>query len=382
MRRLVVLSCLLAGSIAPSSALAWDSTVTLTYLSHFAWDPPAGNSSDRQGVYASWKVDHAIGPYAAHVKVSANANPEADRAVYDDRFAVDEFFVRRQMGAWDMTLGRQPIRGGRATLVNPTDYFDQRDYRDALLSTDRLRATDALRLVGFLGGYRLDTVYAPRHTPSLMPHTDSRWFFRLPRDVEVEGQSVPVSYTWADYATRHTDLSRPQVLLKLDRDADGASYAVSYFRGEDNLPAFGARDPVVTSAGLVIPIDQAFPDKAAIGFDAEVLLGKAVFRAEATRVSLYYGDGSRDRYDHVVVGFDVNLEHGVFGEETYVALEYSKQFTREGQRYEKEDLRHILSDALLGRVEVSWSSRDSVATELVYDTRRRHSAVMLEWNGV
>ncbi|TDR45633.1 hypothetical protein DFR29_10461 [Tahibacter aquaticus] len=353
--------------------------MTLTYLGHATWDPPAGASRERQGLYAMLKLDQTLGAYDVRAKVSVNRNPEADAQVYNDRLYLDEWYVHRAFGALDLTVGRQPVRGGRATLVNPTDYFDQRDYRDALLSTDRVRATDAVRAVVFAGSYQWSAVYAPRHTKSLMPNTDSRWFFQLPQTVDAEGASVPLTYTWIDYTGSHTDGSRPQVLLKLDREAQGFSYAVSYFDGEDNLPAFEARDPEPTPGGLLVGIDQLYPDKRALGIDTEVLLGKAVLRAEATRVDLSYADGTRDRYDHLVAGIDLNVEHGLFGEETYFALEYSKQFARDGQRYGKEDLRHILSDALLARVEVSWGTRDSVTTDVVFDTRRRQSAVMLEW---
>jgi hypothetical protein len=216
------------------------------------------------------------------------------------------------------------------------------------------------------------------HTKSLMPHTDSRWFFQLPAVADVgDGTLVPLSYSWADYDATHG--GAPQTQLKLNYEGEGFSTALSWFDGEDTLPAFDGRDPVPGPAGLAIAIDQRYADKRAIGADAEVLWGKAVLRVEAARIDLTYDTGRTDDYDHVVAGLDLNLEHGLLGKETYLAFEYSKQFARDGQDWTKEDLRHILANAFLARLDITLGDHDSVVTDLVYDHLNGQNAVLVEY---
>lgn len=368
----------LLGASVASGAFALDSTWTLTYQGHLAPDPPATQSVDQHGATVRWEGTQGAGDTRLHANVRASRDPERDRAVYDDTVNIDELYAQRAVGPVDVVAGRQLVRGGRATLLNPTDVFDARDYRDALLSADRVRGIDALRVTWFHDVLTLSAVTTPVHTTSLMPHPDSRWFFALPPVADVGGgQLVPSSYDWTDYDTTH--VGHPQSQLKLTHEGEGASYSISWFEGEDNLPAFNGRDPVPGPTGLFIGIDQLYADKRVLGADAEILLGKAVLRVEAARTALSYADGRTDDYDHVVAGFDLNLEDGLFGKETYVAFEYSKQFARDGQTWIKEDLRHILANALLARVDITLGDHDSVTTDLVYDHLNGQNAVLVEF---
>lgn len=377
MRSWITLPVLIASAGAAPAAHALDTTVTLLYQGHLTPDPPTDQSVDQHGALARLEASQELGDVLLQGKVRASVDPERDRSEYDDTLYLEELSAQRAFGPVDIVAGRQPVRGGRATLVNPTDAFDARDYRDALLSADRVRAVDGLRATWFNDAWTLSAVTTPVHTKSLMPHPDSRWFFALPPVADVGGgQLVPVNYTWADYDATH--VGAPQTQVKLNHEGEGASYAVSWFDGEDNLPAFNGRDPVPGAAGLDVAIDQVYADKRAFGVDAEVLLGKAVLRVEAARIDLTYANGRTDDYDHIVAGFDVNLEHGLFGKETYFAFEYSKQFARDGQEWTKEDLRHIFANAFLARMEVTLGDHDSVVTDLVYDHLNGQRALLVD----
>ncbi len=370
---------ILTGSIA-NPAAAIETTVDLEYQGHFYGNGSDGDPRTRQGVYAAIDIGHRTGDLSFKARASARQNPEADYGIYDDRLYVEELKVVYSTEKIEIGAGRQHIRNGRATLVNPTDYFDQRDYRDALLATDRALATDGVRLTYRIGGFDAEAVYAPISRTSLMPHVKSRWFFALPDAIDLgDGNSIPVTYRWEQYDGSRNTPDRPQVMLRLNRDAELLSYSVSYFRGRDNMPTFDEGLPIVGPSEVIVPIVQSYPDKRSFGFDAEILIDKLVMRAELARVDLDFRDGRQDRYDHAVVGFDINMDSGVFGKQTYLAFEYSKQLSRDGVRYEKEDLRHIFSDAILARAEIELGSTDSVSGNIVYDTRNRQSAAMIEW---
>ncbi|MFZ5635601.1 MAG: hypothetical protein ACOY82_03340 [Pseudomonadota bacterium] len=364
----------------PGTASALETTIELRYDGHYYADDATEFPSVRQGGYLGFEFSRRSDSLAFKGRASVRSNPEAEPREYDDRLYIEELKVDYVIKDFDITLGRQHIRTGRATLVNPTDAFDQRDYRDALLAADRSRAMDGVKITYHGESFDIDAAYAPAATPSLMPHVRSRWFFRLPDREDVGGGIVlPIDYVWADYAGDRAPGDRSQYLLKLNRDADALSYSISYFSGTDNLPGFESGAPIPTADGLRVPIRQIYPEKRALGFDTEILLGKLVLRAEAARVDLDFAGGRRDSYDHAVIGFDLNVESGLFGKSTYVAIEYSKQWSRDGLRYGKEDLRHIFSDALLARLELEPTSRDAVSANLIYDTRNRQSAALFEW---
>lgn len=378
MRHWLALPVLVASAGTAPTALALDTTVSLLYQGHLTADPPAGRGMDQHGVLARLEASQEAGGVLLQGTVRASVDPERDRDEYDDTLYLEELTAQRAFGSVDVIAGRQFVRGGRATLVNPTDAFDARDYRDALLSADRVRAIDGLRATWFSNSWNLNVVATPVHTKSLMPHPDSRWFFALPPAADVGGgQLVPLTYAWADYDATHGGTA--QTLVKFNHEGEGVSYAMSWFDGEDNLPAFDGRDPVPGPAGLAIAIDQLYADKRALGVDAEVLLGKAVLRVEAARIDLTYANGRTDDYDHVVAGFDLNLERGLFGKETYFAFEYSKQFARNGQDWTKEDLRHIFSNAFLARVDVTLGGHDSLVTDLVYDHLNGQNALLVDY---
>lgn len=378
MRVLHTLPVWLLGVGAAPGVAALDSTWTLSYQGHVAPDVAADQSVTQHGVSVRWEGTQDVGETSLHANVRASRDPERDRSVYDDTVYVDEFYARRTIGPVDIVAGRQWVRGGRATLVNPTDAFDARDYRDALLSADRVRAIDGLRATWYADAWTVSAASTPVHTPSLMPHPESRWFFALPATVDVGGgQRLPVVYDWTDYDARH--VGHLQTQFKVSHEAEGASYSLSWFDGEDNLPAFDGRSPVPGDAGLFVGIDQLYAERQMLGADAEILVGKAVLRVEAARIDLTFADGRRDDYDHLVAGFDLQVENGLFGKETYVAFEYSKQFARDGQDWTKEDLRHIFANAFLARIDLTLGDHDRLVADIVYDHRNGQNAALLEY---
>lgn len=336
---------------------------------------PSGNSYS-----AALSLKEQLGDWSFNSKVSARILAEADYDLYDDRLFVERLSVKRSFAHADITLGRMDLRFGRASFVNPTDFFDPRDYRDVLMSRDRRLPTDALHAVAYGEQTQYSLTVSPRQTRSLMPHTDSRWFFDLPAQFSPDGSTiVPLRYAWRDYDDGKTDFSDLQYLLRFERTLNQVSYSISYFRGIDNVPVFELSDPQPVGDGALIVLDQIHPDKTAVGFDLEVSLDPWILRLEAAHTKLTAPGRDNDRYQHYVIGVDARFNTGLFGKKTYVAIEYSKQYSDAINRYGREDIRHLFKNTLFAKLDIDLNSYHVLSLQGIYDTQDRQSVAMLAW---
>lgn len=213
-----------------------------------------------------------------------------------------------------------------------------------------------------------------------MPHTDSRWFFDLPTEFEAGGNVImPLQYAWRDYGYGETDFSDPQYLIRFEHTLSQVSYSLSYFHGIDNIPAFEASTPRLVGGAALIVLDQIFPDKSAVGFDLEVNLDPWVFRLEAAHTELTSIGREVDRYQHYVVGVDAKFNNGLFGKETYVAIEYSKQYSDNIDLYGREDIRHLFKNTLFAKLDIDLDSFHALSLEGINDSQDHQSVVMLSW---
>lgn len=313
-------------------------------------------------------------------QVSASNLAETDYVLFDDRLFIERLSMKHSFIHADVILGRQDLRFGRASFVNPTDFFDPRDYRDVLLSGDRRLPTDALHVIAYVEQTQYSVTLSPRKGKSYMPHTDSRWFFDLPVELNTGGgENIPLRYSWRNYDDGETDFSDPQYLLRFERTLKQASFSLSYFSGIDNMPVFEPSAPSLDAGGALIVLDQIYPDKSAIGLDLEVSLGLWVLRMEAAQIELTAKGREVDRYQHYVVGFDAKFNDGLFGKETYVAIEFSKQYSDVIDRYDREDIRHLFKNMLFVKLDIDLDSFHVISLDGIYDPQDHQSVAMLSW---
>jgi len=249
-----------------------------------------------------------------------------------------------------------------------------------LLSADRRLPTDALHAVVYAGQTQYSFTVSPRKTRSYMPHTDSQWFFDLPTEFDAGGNViVPLQYAWQDYDDGETDLSDSQYLIRFEHTLNQLSYSLSYFRGFDNIPVFELSTPGLVGGSALIVLDQIYPDKSAVGFDLEINMDPWIFRLEAAHTELTSIGREVDRYQHYVVGVDAKFNNGLFGKETYVAIEYSKQYSDDIDLYGREDIRHLFKNTLFAKLDIDLDSFHVLRLEGINDSQDHQSVVMLSW---
>ena len=316
-------------------------------------------------------------------KVKASVLAEADYELFDDRLFVDILTAKRMFDSADVIIGRQDLRFGRATFINPTDYFDPRDYRDVLLSENRRLPTDALHSVFYSAQSQYSFTISPRKTRSYMPNTDSRWFFDMPREFDAGNNIIiPIQYVWADYDSGETDFSDPQYLLRFEHTMTRFSFSLSYFKGTDNIPLFEAGEPLLEGAAAIIAVDQIFPDKTAYGFDLEASFDTWILRAEAAHIELRSPGRDTDRYQHYVFGGDANFNNGLFDKDIYFAIEYSKQYSDRIDSYQREDIRHLFKNTLFAKLDIDLDVFNTIGINALYDTGNYQKVFNLSWENL
>jgi len=357
---------------------ALEYVVDLDYRYQQYYESNEGRSDNSYS--AAFGFSENLGKWLFDSKILARSLAETDYDLYDDRLFIERFLMKRSFANADVTFGRMDVRFGRASFVNPTDFFDPRDYRDVLLSDDRRLPVDALHVVAYAEQTQYSLTVSPRKSRSYMPHTDSRWFFDLPTEFDIGGNTiVPLQYAWQDYDNGESDFSDPQYLVRFEHTLSQLSYSLSYFRGIDNIPVFESLTPRLVGGGALVVLNQIYSDKSAVGFDLEVSLDPWVFRLEAAHIELRSEGREVDRYQHYVAGVDAQFNNGLFGKETYVAIEYSKQYSDDIDLYGREDIRHLFKNMLFAKLDIDLNNFHVLKINGIYDPQDRQSVVMLLW---
>jgi hypothetical protein len=174
-----------------------------------------------------------------------------DRSTLRPRLSMRRASVAIRGRGFNVDLGKQLVRWGKADIVNPTDRFAPRDYVDVV--DNEVLPVWAVRLLYERGPDSVDVVLQPRMTPSRMPLLGQRWAMlpqpRIP---------FPIEERPAQYPTRSA------VGLRWNHNAPGFEFSLSYYDGFQHTPRL---DQVVGCSRPVIAIARSYPGIRMAGAD-------------------------------------------------------------------------------------------------------------------
>lgn len=101
-----------------------------------------------------------------------------DRSALRPAFSLRRLSVTMHRGPVTFEAGKQPVRWGKADILNPLDRFAPRDFLN-VVDTDYLNVP-ALRLTVEQGAHTVDMVLQARFTPSRTPLLNQRWVVTPP----------------------------------------------------------------------------------------------------------------------------------------------------------------------------------------------------------
>jgi hypothetical protein len=204
----------------------------------------------------SWNPTLAKG-----LRLALNARAASALGSHNDRrnrAYVREASLMTDTEDWSLRLGRQIISWGRADRIGPSDYFSARDLTSLVADDEEQRlGTDALLVKRHLGQDMSISLVTAKPSANRLP--------------------IPNGVGPLTALERPT---RPEVALKLDRNAELLDWSVSLHRGYDRSPYYqfqlaGAGGPALY---------RSFASTQAIGADLATSAGAWVMRAEAAYI--------------------------------------------------------------------------------------------------
>ncbi len=268
MRRLLLASLLIAGTINRTEALDQGGSVETWVDAYDASDPTV------QGWFrATYSLDAQPRRWffiklAAIFELNTNGEFDSD-TLYDDanrdlkcaplRFR--DLALGFRAGETTIVVGRQRLTFQRTTFVNATDNLTPRDWTDPL---DPARLSPwAVDATWEHGRWSIEGALVGSYAPSRLPQLNGRWFEAPPPAVEL---------TWGDAAFPPVSWDTLQGAVFGGYRGSRGEIRVSYFRGFDDAPRI---TPVFTT------LNRDFVKLDVAGLDGEVLAGPFVFRGEA-----------------------------------------------------------------------------------------------------
>jgi hypothetical protein len=187
-----------------------------------------------------------------------------DRGLLRPTFSLRRLSATYHRGPFNVELGKQFIRWGKADILNPTDRFAPRDFLN-VVNNDFL-AVAAARLTWECGPDTLEFVYTPRMTPSRTPLFNQRWVV-LPE--------VPFAQAIGPGSARYP--GGPQFGARYNHVGAGYEYSLSVFEGFNHLPLLA---PELRLFPFQINLGRSFPKLRMYGGDAAVPLRWFTIKAE------------------------------------------------------------------------------------------------------
>lgn len=222
------------------------------------------------------------------VDLSRASNPETE---------LREFYLRDEIGGFDIRIGRQIVAWGRADRINPTDNLTSRDLSRTFPDDDDLRrGSGMLRVSHPLGdGLDVQAYWIPEFRPEVHPLAERIGPFTLVGD-------------------KHPD-NIGQGALKLDGSQGGFDWSVSYFDGYDPSGDLRASD-----ARRRFELVRTYARNRTVGADLATVRWGFNLRAEAAYTDFperERDDLSKQPFFFAVIGGDRNL-----GEQFNVNVQY------------------------------------------------------------
>jgi hypothetical protein len=187
-----------------------------------------------------------------------------DRSLPRPALSLRRLSATYHRGPFNLELGKQFIRWGKADILNPTDRFAPRDFLN-VVNTDFLAVT-AARLTWERGPDSLDFVFTPRLTPSRIPLFNQRWVV-LPE--------LPLAPAIGAGLARYP--GGPQFGARHNHVGSGYEYSVSFFEGFNHLPLLA---PELQIFPFRVNLGRVFPKLRMYGGDAALPLRWFTVKAE------------------------------------------------------------------------------------------------------
>ena len=239
----------------------------------------------------------------------------AQRGLKQPAGSLSELYLDAKLGRFDLRLGKQRVRWGRADGFNPTDNMTPYDY---LVTFDEERlSVPALKADVYFARTNLETVWLPFYTPTRIPLLGQRWFPRLPSSVPI----VPPSGTEPVVADLvYEDLAGPlpartfgngQWGMRLNQVLPRGEFSISYFDGFDDLPYFRPDVAIIPNPAserpkTLVSLNREYYRIRVAGVDFASQIGPIGIRGEAA----YFDQTDPRNLDHLLFVIGVDKQWG------------------------------------------------------------------------
>lgn len=230
--------------------------------------------------------------YGQDVRAVAGARANAffdDGAGESNRTDLELFnaYIEGSGEEFNLRVGNQIVRWGKADEVSPLDNLNPEDLRDGFvrLRSERKLPVPMVNLEVFDQKSKVQGIFIPYHTRSKLDFFDTDWSYFSSSAEPTEYEQERLSKT----------LSNSQYGSRLSGTIEAFDYGVSYFSGHSNLPAlqslnYPANAPVVTSPTVTALADYAresgqtikfnYPQREIYGFDFETVVDSIGLRGD------------------------------------------------------------------------------------------------------
>ena len=246
-----------------------------------------------------------------------------DRELKRPLFSIRRLSAEYHRGGFNIEIGKQFVRWGRADILNPTDRFARRDFL-GVVDPEFLGIT-AIRATYERGSNTIDAVWAPRLTPSRIPLVGQRWLAVPAGAVLDQMQSqFPGGSQWGGRWS-HVGL---------------IEFSAAYYEGFTDIPA----------------PDLSYPKLKMAGGDVSVPLRWLTVKAEAGHYN-YSGERTDDYVLYVI-----QLERQS-GEWFFVGGYAGEIITQRGTQIVNLNPDRGISKSILGRAGYTIDANRNVAVE-------------------
>jgi hypothetical protein len=289
---------------------------------------------------SAWRINAGFDAQIdTHRQVERRAHLSwADRELLRPALAVRRLSIAYAHGPLTLEVGRQPVRWGKADVLNPTDRFAPRDFLNVV--HNEFLPVHAARLTYGGASDSIDVVAVPFFTPSRAPLLYQRW------------SGLPAGLP----PIRDLDSRFPggtQFGARWNHIARLAEYSFSFFDGYNHQPLLDI--DLAFQPALQVLVRRSYPRLRTYGADLALPLGAVTLKSEAA-----YFDSRSPQADRYLI-YVLQLERQT-GEWSLVAG-YSGQVVTRATETPSFDVERGLTRALVGRAAYTIDTNRSLVLE-------------------
>ena len=213
----------------------------------------------------------------------------------------------------DLRVGKQRVAWGTADKLNPTDNINPYDFEDLMEFGEKI-PTNSLRVTGYFGDYRLETVYVPVFTPATM---------MAGYDASIaQGLGISPGSLESNVILPQSNMENSMYGIKLARNIFEYDMSLSYFNGRDSVPLIKKTTVTGIPPAASATVDIEYPKIQVIGYDLAGSIWDIGVWAEAAcfvpekieiiappPVGISTLEASYVKY---TLGFDYTFENGIY----------------------------------------------------------------------